>query len=290
MRIILLLSSLLLSVCCHAQMDCIRTIISEKIQGKHMKPGIAIYDMQTGDSLMINGWDRFPMQSVYKFPIALAILHKTDKGEIALNDSLLFTKAMLDNKLWSPIREKYPEGNIRIPLSEIIEYTVALSDNNGSDLLMSLSGGPASVDSFIRNMGITDIRIKNYEKEMQADWNIQFQNYATPEAMIRLLIRFNQESILKKETHNFLWDVMGETSTGSFRKYLPENIQAIRKTGNSGFNAEGISAATNDAGIFILEDGRRIAYAIFVNNSSEDNDTNYNVIADIAKAIYDCYH
>lgn len=290
MRIILLLSSLLLSVCCHAQMDCIRTIISEKIQGKHMKPGIAIYDMQTGDSLMINGWDRFPMQSVYKFPIALAILHKTDKGEIALNDSLLFTKAMLDNKLWSPIREKYPEGNIRIPLSEIIEYTVALSDNNGSDLLMSLSGGPASVDSFIRNMGITDIRIKNYEKEMQADWNIQFQNYATPEAMIRLLIRFNQESILKKDTHNFLWNVMGETSTGSFRKYLPENIQAIRKTGNSGFNAEGISAATNDAGIFILEDGRRIAYAIFVNNSSEDNDTNYNVIADIAKAIYDCYH
>lgn len=290
MRIILLLSSLLLSVCCHAQMDCIRTIISEKIQGKHMKPGIAIYDMQTGDSLMINGWDRFPMQSVYKFPIALAILHKTDKGEIALNDSLLFTKAMLDNKLWSPIREKYPEGNIRIPLSEIIEYTVALSDNNGSDLLMSLSGGPASVDSFIRNMGITDIRIKNYEKEMQADWNIQFQNYATPEAMIRLLIRFNQESILKKETHNFLWNVMGKTSTGSFRKYLPENIQAIRKTGNSGFNAEGISAATNDAGIFILEDGRRIAYAIFVNNSSEDNDTNYNVIADIAKAIYDCYH
>ena len=290
MRIILLLSSLLLSVCCHAQMDCIRTIISEKIQGKHMKPGIAIYDMQTGDSLMINGWDRFPMQSVYKFPIALAILHKTDKGEIALNDSLLFTKAMLDNKLWSPIREKYPEGNIRIPLSEIIEYTVALSDNNGSDLLMSLSGGPASVDSFIRNMGITDIRIKNYEKEMQADWNIQFQNYATPEAMIRLLIRFNQESILKKDTHNFLWNVMGETSTGSFLKYLPENIQAIRKTGNSGFNAEGISAATNDAGIFILEDGRRIAYAIFVNNSSEDNDTNYNVIADIAKAIYDCYH
>lgn len=274
---------------CYAQMDCIRSGIRTIIEGKNLELGFALYDLQSGDTLLFNGQKRYPMQSVYKFPIAMAALNKADQGVISLTDSVFVSAAMLDNKLWSPIREKYPQGNVRLPLTEVIMYTVALSDNNGSDLLLSLAGGPLAADSFICRTGVSNIRIRNYEKEMQGDWNSQFANYATPEDMIKLLISFNEKRILKDATHDFLWNVMKNTSTGSFKKMLPANVEVVRKTGNSGFNAEGLSAATNDVGIIIMEDGHRLAYTIFVSNSTESEETNYSVIANIAKVIYDCY-
>lgn len=280
----------IISICSYAQMKCIRTEISHILKAKKLEAGIALYDFQTGDTLSFNGNKRFPMQSVYKFPIALATLNKVDEGYLNLSDSIFIPGSLLQNRLWSPIREKYPQGNIRLPLSEIITYTVALSDNNGSDLLMEMAGGPDSVHTYIAGLNIKKISIRNYEKDMQADWNIQFNNYATPLDIIELLKKFKAKEILKRDTHDFLWTVMENTSTGSFKKKIPQFLKVIHKTGNSGFNSEGVSAATNDVGILVLPDERAIAFALFISNSTESNDTNYEVISDIAKAIYDCYN
>lgn len=271
-------------------MGCINSEISRILNGKQLEAGIALYDFRTGDTLTVNGDKRFPMQSVYKFPIALALLNKIDKETLHLSDSIFISGSRLQNKLWSPIREKYPKGNISLPLSEIITYTVALSDNNGSDLLMEMAGGPDSVNTFIAGLGIQNISIRNYEREMQAGWNIQFSNYATPVSIIELLKKFKAKEILQKDTHDFLWTVMENTSTGSFKKKIPQSLKVIHKTGNSGFNNKGVSAATNDVGILVLPDQRAISFAIFISNSTESNDTNYEVISDIAKAIYDCYN
>ena len=45
--------------------------------------------------------------------------------------------------------------------------------------------------------------------------------------------------------------------------------------------------ATNDIGLIALPDGRRLAIAIFVTDSTADDDTRDAVIARIAKAAYD---
>lgn len=287
-RITAAIALLFISITTFAQMSCINSKISKILNGKKLKAGIALYDFRTDDALTLNGNQRFPMQSVYKFPIALALLNKVDKGTLRLSDSVFISGSRLQNTLWSPIREKYPEGDISLPLSEIITYTVALSDNNGSDLLMEMAGGPDSVNTFIAGLGIQNISIRNYEIEMQAGWEIQFNNYATPTGIIELLKKFKAKEILHKDTHDFLWTVMENTSTGSFKKKIPQSLKVIHKTGNSGFNSEGVSAATNDVGIFILPDQRNIAFAIFISNSTESNDTNYGVIAEIAEAIYNC--
>lgn len=287
-RITAAIALLFISITTFAQMSCINSKISKILNGKKLEAGIALYDFRTDDTLTVNGNQRFPMQSVYKFPIALALLNKVDKGTLRLSDSVFISGSRLQNTLWSPIREKYPEGDISLPLSEIITYTVALSDNNGSDLLMEMAGGPDSVNTFIAGLGIQNISIRNYEIEMQAGWEIQFNNYATPTGIIELLKKFKAKEILHKDTHDFLWTVMENTSTGSFKKKIPQSLKVIHKTGNSGFNSEGVSAATNDVGIFILPDQRNIAFAIFISNSTESNDTNYGVIAEIAEAIYNC--
>ena len=82
---------------------------------------------------------------------------------------------------------------------------------------------------------------------------------------------------------------MVNTSTGPNRLKCQLPITAIlgHKTGSSGANDNGLTAALNDIGIVTLPDGKHFAIAVFVSNSKEDFETNEKIIADISKIIWD---
>lgn len=65
--------------------------------------------------------------------------------------------------------------------------------------------------------------------------------------------------------------------------------QTATLKGYSGANEKGIIAAQNDVGIIEFEDGRRVAYAIFLTDSSIGVDAGYEIIAQIGKAIWKTY-
>lgn len=268
------------------QVSQIKDEIEKIIENKELELGFAMYNFSTGDTLSINGNKHCPMQSVFKFPIALAMLNEVDNKNFDLNQNIYVGTEDLRPGLWSPIEKKYPGGDVRLPLSEIIKQTVSLSDNVGCDLLLKIIGGAPVVNKFIHSKGVTDICIQNNEQEIQSTWSIQFENWVTPNAMIELLKLFNAKELLQADSHTFLWNVMAETTTGSLKNKLPKDAVAIHKTGHSGHNKEGVSAATNDVGIMILPNGQRVAFAIFITNSKEPHSVNANVIADIAVVLY----
>ena len=123
----------------------------------------------------------FPMQSVFKFHIALAVLSQVDKGRLSLDQKIKIEKKDLLPGLHSPLREKYPNG-ATLPLAEIIRYTVSNSDNVGCDALLRLLGGPQAVEKYFLRNGFKDISIKINEEVMQNNWDLQFQNWTTPKA------------------------------------------------------------------------------------------------------------
>lgn len=283
---ITLVAAVTLSQMAYGQISAIKAGVDKIIENRDLKLGFAIYDFSSGETLSINGSDRFPMQSVFKFPIALAVLNEVDNKSLELDQDILIKKADLMPDLWSPIREKYPQGDIQLPLSEIIQYTVSQSDNVGCDLLLKMLNGPSTVNDYIHGKGIWDIQIKNNEQKIQSSWSVQFDNWVTPLAMIDLLKLFNNKELLLADTHAFLWKIMVETSTGSIKKKLPKGAVVAHKTGTSGYNKEGVSAATNDVGIMVLPSGKRVAFVIFITNSREPVEITADVIADIALLLY----
>jgi beta-lactamase class A len=66
------------------------------------------------------------------------------------------------------------------------------------------------------------------------------------------------------------------------RGELPSGAIVMHKTGTSGAE-NGIAHATNDVGLITLPDGRRLAIAVFVADSSADEGARDAVIARIAK-------
>jgi len=122
---------------------------------------------------------------------------------------------------------------------------------------------------------------------------LQFQNWTTPKAANEILERFysNKSNLLSKKSHHFIWKVMKETETGQNRLkgQLPKRTIVAHKTGSSGANKEGLTAAANDIGIVFLPGGQHYYISVFVTNSTENAETNEKIIADISKVTWDYF-
>ncbi len=288
---------LLLITSCQAQdktTNLLRNKIEQIVSDKNAVVGVSIIGNNGKDTLSLHGDRRFPMQSVFKFHIALAVLSEIDKGKLSLNQKIVIGKSeFLPEDFWSPLRDENPNGGT-FTIEKLIQYSVAHSDNSACDILINLIGTPKTVENYIRQSGIPDIQITFNEKDMQAKWENMFQNWTTPKAASETLLYFyeNKNNLLSKSSYDFFWRTNRETTTGKNRikGQLPEGTIVAHKTGSSGTNKEtGITAAVNNIGIVFLPNGEYFIISVFVSESKESFDTNEKIIADIAKATYDFY-
>ena len=273
-----------------AQQVPLKTQLNTIIQSKNATIGIAVQGPGDKNAVIINGDHRFPMQSVYKFPLALAVLKKVDEGKLALNQKIKITKADL-LPTYSPMRDKYPQGGVELSLADIIGYSVSLSDNNACDILFRLIGGTAVADQYVKNLGVKNMSIATTEEEAGKRWDVQYSNYSTPGAMLQVVELFRQGKLLSATSNAFLNKVMTATSTGTKRLkgQLPAQALVAHKTGTSGTNKENLTPATNDAGIVTGSDQRSFSIVVFVSDSKETTATNEAVIAEISKCVWDYY-
>jgi beta-lactamase class A len=274
-----------------AQTDSLKQMIRQVVQHANGTIGAAFENIETGDTLSVAGSGHFPMQSVYKFPLALAVLKQVDAGKLSLGQKLFVTKKDLRTHTWSPLREQYPRGDTALTLDEILAVTVSRSDNNGCDILFRLLGGTAVVHRFIHDLGITDIAVAATEEEMAQEWNVQFRNWCTPLAMRNLIRMFYEGKILSKQCTAYLLHLLEGTTTAPKRLkgLLPAQTVVAHKTGTSDTNEQGVTAATNDAGIITLPNGQHAILVVFVSNSSAPEAEREAVIAKIAKCVWDVF-
>jgi beta-lactamase class A len=242
-----------------------------------------------------------PMQSTFKLPLAVAILHRADEGKLFPNQrpgqSL---EEVLDIPVhylpvdvipppnYSPLQDKYPQGNVDVPLRELITLSVSKSDNTASDILLRILGGPSALDSYIHSLGITGFHVLDNEKNLHATNSLQYRNTFSPRAATQLLRLLADRSPLSPASTRFLNEIMLNATSGPHRIHgnLPEGTPVAHKTGTSGTN-NGMDAATNDIGLITLPNGQRLAIAIFVTDAHATPEAIEAVIAQIARAAYD---
>ena len=281
---------LLISIFSCAQKAELKKEISKITEGKKATVAVSVlgidFPFQYNNN---NAEKKLPMQSVFKFHIAMAVLDLVDKGKLSLDQKIFIKKSELLPNTWSPIREKNPEGNFEMPISELIEYTVAMSDNVGCDVLLRLIGGPKMVHDFLISKGVKNTQIVYNEELMQSAWKNQYENYTTMKSATKLLKDFYKGKILSEKSTEFLLAVMYRTSTGLNKivEQLPKFAKVAHKTGSSGKNDAGLTGAENDIAIITLPNGKTYAIAIFVSDSMETWEVNCKMISDISKVVFE---
>jgi beta-lactamase class A len=209
--------------------------------------GVAILDTAFGGVVGHRLDERFAMCSTFKMPLAAAVLHKAERGELKLDEVLPYTKK--DMVFHAPVTEpNLAKGGMAI--RDLAEATQKTSDNVAANLLVKRLGGPVEVTKIWRSWGDTITRIDRYEPDMNGVKPGEERDSTTPYAMATLMEKILTGAALKPESRNLLvrWMIDTETGLKRIRAGLPNDWKAGDKTGTGAGHTD-IGNKTNDIAI-----------------------------------------
>jgi beta-lactamase class A len=227
------------------------------------------------------------MQSVFKLPLALTVLHQVEQRTLSLDQPVRFLPQDRIPRAYSPLQDQHPNGGVDVPLRELLRLDVSLSDNVAADILLRLVGGPEVVNTYVAALGVSGFHLQDSEAVLHHEVSAQYRNWFEPAGAVQLLRAISDNSPLTREHTDLLLGWMTPAvPTKRLDGDLPAGTRVAHKSGTSGVD-NGLAHATNDIGLIPLPDGGRIAIAVFVTDSTADEATRERVIARIARAAYD---
>jgi beta-lactamase class A len=273
---------------------CSPTAIKDSVKAAarpaHGKVGVSARVIETSKSFEFHGGQHFPMQSVYKLPIAIAVLHRVESGNLKLDQIVhVEPEQLIPPAGHSPLRDKHPKGG-DFTLEDLLKRSIVDSDGSASDAVMRLLGGPREVRRYMKQAEIKQIHVEHTEMQLIDNNHFQYDDWAKPDGMIDLLARLQTGKLLNEANTSRLLGWMKETATGTdrIRAKLPKGTEVADKTGTSGIN-DGIAPATNDVGLVTLPNGQHMAISIFISDAKGDTKTRNAAIAGIAQELWDCW-
>lgn len=259
------------------------------VEKKDARIGIAVI-INGKDTVSVNGSKDFPMMSVFKFPLALAVAKWVDANEMSISDSIAFGPKALIKDTYSPMLKKYGMGLHKMSFKELLEWALIESDNNAADLLLKRVGGTACATTLLKDVaGELDITIDASELDMHQDPYTSYLNRSTPLAMATLFDRFDTEIKNRSKSFSDIAVMLEQCRTGVERlaaPFMSTNAVVGHKTGTGFPTSEGRISAINDCGYIHLPNGTRYTIAVFVADSAYDMTETSKIIADISGIVF----
>jgi beta-lactamase class A len=252
---------------------------------EHARAGLFALHLDTGASVAVNADRSFPLASLAKLGLAVAVLRSVDRGEARLAEWRPVGPAQ-----WCPgsglLAQFIEARTLRLPAGTILTLALTESDNVAADVLLEWMGGPGAVEAELAAVGYGHMApsrsIRDFiaavhgldgsrfgpkewwqassarsRDDRVAAWKA-FQedgrDWVSPRQLVAFLRALLQEGILSPRSGAWLFDVLRRTRTGAARipAAAPAGSRIAHKTGT----IEGRYAA--DAGVVDLPDGSTI--------------------------------
>ena len=286
--------------------------------------GLGVRTLDRGESWVSDAARPFPMQSVFKAPLAAAALADVDVGRLKLDERIRISDLDLSPP-YSAIDEAWPTPPAHhaseMPAVDLIALAVQRSDNTAADAIMRRIGGPGAVTAWLRQKNIADMRIDRYERELQQEvagmapfrpeWKDEAawiaardtvpavdreaamnayladpRDTTTLPAALEFLAGLGLGSLLSPASSRLLLKLMTAAASGPHRLIagLPKGAALAHKTGTSSTDL-GFTPALGDIGVVTLADGRRLAIAAFLAGSTATEMERDRLFSDAARLV-----
>ena len=132
--------------------------------------GVRVLRAESGEGAGVNADEWFPMQSVYKLPIAIHAVRLAENAQLDLDATVTLSAEDQRpgvSRLTGLIEQR---GAQQRRVRDLVSAILRESDNAASDKLLRLAGGPSAVRNTFRSLGIEGIDVSRYELEFAADY------------------------------------------------------------------------------------------------------------------------
>ena len=228
--------------------DHIGDLVSQRPKGSEV--GIAIRNLESGESFAINAGHDFPSASTVKILILAGLAEAVAAGRLSLDDTL---PAPAEIRLGGSGVVNWLDHDLHLTLRDHAWLMTAISDNSSSNVLMNAVGIPEINDVGKRlDVGKT-VMGRNF-----MDRNIPPgppQNRATANGLVNILAAIYVDEIATPELCAWMRQCLADQQhRDRLARHLPEGAEYAGKTGT----IEGIS---HDCGVISGKHGK-IAVAV----------------------------
>ncbi len=130
--------------------------------------GFGFLHPQSGQRLILNQGQGFPMASTYKIAMAARLLSLVDDGAIGLGDMIA-----IDQDELSPgsglLRKHLHYPGLAISVHNLINLAMTVSDNTATDRMLKLTDGQEAMNEYLHARGIHGMRIDRPTKLLLTD-------------------------------------------------------------------------------------------------------------------------
>lgn len=249
-------------------------IAKEELETIKGEVGIAVIDVTRNKKYLLNESKAFPMHSVCKLPVSLAILKLADTNKLSLQEKVTLKEKDVLPDMRSPIKEAIKAGQHEFTLRNLMTWAICDSDNTACDVLIGKAGGAPAVNQVLTETGVRGVRIDRPETEIQPD-SLKISKFladprdtATPAGVVDMLQKLNEGKLLSKDSTALVLADLFNSKTGLHRLTagLPAGWKLGHKTG-TGRDVGDQNAGTNDVGIMVGPKGETIYVAVFLKGS-----------------------
>ncbi len=236
--------------------------------------GLAVKDLQTGKTYLINENEVFPQASSIKIALLFEVFKQAEEAKLRLEEFLDLepTKKVAGSGVL------FYMGNPRLSLSlrDLCVLMIVLSDNTATNLLIDKAGMEA-VNRRMDALGLAKTRLRRRMMDLTAAAEGR-ENVSTPAEMMALLEKVQNGQVLKEPYRKELIDILAIPKESPLHAGIPEGVSVADKTGE-------LEAVRCDSGIVLLKDR---PYIICVMTTYLKNDADGNpAIAAIGKLVYE---
>lgn len=267
----------------------LKSEIESAIEKLDAKVGVAM--ICGDDTLSVNTDTAYPLMSVFKFHIAVALMQQVDVGVLSIDSVVYVPYSKLRPGTYSPMRDDAAGKDMNMTIDELMRYSVCRSDNNACDILIDLVGGIEVVNDSLQNLALGDVFLKETEASMHDDILRSYNNVSSPIALCSLIDRLYTGNVLSPESGDYLKELLGKSTTGrgKISAGLPDGSFLGHKSGLSDRKPNGILMASGDVAAFDCGDGKRVSLAILVKDTPEPDERIDSLFAKIASHVYGHY-
>jgi beta-lactamase class A len=214
--------------------------------------GVAVKDLTTGESLLINGDEVFPVASTIKVPILIEFYRRVEAKTLDPMISVNYVEAHRTGG--SGVIKTLTSGAVTMPLIDYVTLMINVSDNSSTNYLIDLLG-IEEINSLIEELGLRETRLARKMMDMEA-FKAGRDSFTTPRELVAMFEELYTPRALSpfvcRETLNMLKKPKEGMVQGVIRNAIPDSVEVADKSG-------WVSGATLDAGIVYQP---RRAYAV----------------------------
>jgi beta-lactamase class A len=226
--------------------------------------GVYALDTSTGRELAHRADERFAMCSTFKWLLAAAVLSRSERGVLSLDEKIPYgTDDLLE---YSPTTSKQiAEGSMTV--RALAEAAVTVSDNTAANLLLAKLDGPEGLTRFVRSSGDKITRLDRDEPSLNENEPGDPRDTTSPRAMVGLMqhILCERDALTLPSRERLLhWLRECETGKKRLRAGFPPEWKVGNKTGTGQRNA------VNDVAIAVPPARAPVLVAVYASEGSAE--------------------